>query len=170
MITIERQDDCWRKVCRGIKKCVLDSICCGHLGKANTQFLNSSCPLLKPEDVQEHDFDFGIFLDALHSRVAEKRNFWSKLSYCFWWGLRNLRSVVLLSVFSLILTNHLITFSQLNRFFCLMYLSSLGQDLKTSNSVWEILFAVFICIVGLILFSLLIGNMQVRITILTFKS
>ncbi|PHT52488.1 Cyclic nucleotide-gated ion channel 1 [Capsicum baccatum] len=39
--------------------------------------------------------------------------------------------------------------------------SSLGQDLKTSNFVWEILFAIFICIVGLILFSLLIGNMQV---------
>ncbi|KAK4339384.1 hypothetical protein RND71_040846 [Anisodus tanguticus] len=42
----------------------------------------------------------------------------------------------------------------------LIYLSSLGQDLKTSNYVWEILFAVLICIVGLILFSLLIGNMQ----------
>ncbi|KAM3340525.1 hypothetical protein P3S68_028159 [Capsicum galapagoense] len=39
-------------------------------------------------------------------------------------------------------------------------LCSLGQDLKTSNFVWEILFAIFICIVGLILFSLLIGNMQ----------
>ncbi|KAK4738905.1 hypothetical protein R3W88_002602 [Solanum pinnatisectum] len=137
LITIERQDDCWSHVCKGITNCVLDSICCGHLGKANTQFLNSSCPLLKPEDVQEHDFDFGIFLDALHSRVAEKRNFWSKLSYCFWWGLRNL--------------------------------SSLGQDLKTSNSVWEILFAIFICIVGLILFALLIGNMQEYLQSITVR-
>ncbi|KAM3338161.1 hypothetical protein P3S68_031378 [Capsicum galapagoense] len=38
--------------------------------------------------------------------------------------------------------------------------SSLGQNLKTSNFVWEIFFAILICIVGLILFSLLIGNMQ----------
>ncbi|KAH1073743.1 hypothetical protein J1N35_026071 [Gossypium stocksii] len=39
-------------------------------------------------------------------------------------------------------------------------LSSLGQNLKTSTYVWEILFAIAIAIGGLILFSLLIGNMQ----------
>ncbi|XP_004306680.1 PREDICTED: cyclic nucleotide-gated ion channel 1-like [Fragaria vesca subsp. vesca] len=39
-------------------------------------------------------------------------------------------------------------------------LSSLGQNLKTSTYVWEILFAVFISIFGLVLFALLIGNMQ----------
>lgn len=42
-----------------------------------------------------------------------------------------------------------------------LYFSSLGQNLKTSTFVGEILFAVFISIIGLILFSLLIGNMQV---------
>ncbi|MCD7471264.1 Cyclic nucleotide-gated ion channel 1 [Datura stramonium] len=137
LITVERQDDCWSEVCKGIKNCVLDNLCCGHQGIANAQFLNSSCPLLKPEAVKENDFDFGIFLDALQSRVAEKRNFWSKLFYCFWWGLRNL--------------------------------SSLGQDLKTSNFVGEILFAIFICIVGLILFSLLIGNMQEYLQSITVR-
>lgn len=49
-------------------------------------------------------------------------------------------------------------------FFCfwwgLQNLSSLGQNLKTSTYVWEICFAVFIAISGLVLFSLLIGNMQ----------
>ncbi|KAI6697823.1 hypothetical protein NL676_017942 [Syzygium grande] len=49
-------------------------------------------------------------------------------------------------------------------FFCfwwgLQNLSSLGQNLKTSVFVWEICFAVFIAIAGLVLFSLLIGNMQ----------
>ncbi|CAL2242001.1 unnamed protein product [Prunus armeniaca] len=39
-------------------------------------------------------------------------------------------------------------------------LSSFGQNLKTSTFVWEIVFAVFISIFGLVLFSLLIGNMQ----------
>ncbi|KAK1558363.1 hypothetical protein Q3G72_001484 [Acer saccharum] len=38
--------------------------------------------------------------------------------------------------------------------------SSLGQDLKTSTFVGEIVFAVFISIAGLVLFALLIGNMQ----------
>lgn len=49
-------------------------------------------------------------------------------------------------------------------FYCFWWglrnLSSLGQNLKTSTYVWEICFAVFISIFGLVLFSLLIGNMQ----------
>ncbi|KAM3282497.1 hypothetical protein P3S67_026142 [Capsicum chacoense] len=130
LFTVERQYDCWFKVCNGIKNCV-DSLWCGHQGEAYSQFLNSSCPLLKPESVKENDFEFGIFLDVLQSRVAEKRNFWSKLLYCFWWGLRNF--------------------------------SSLGQGLKTSNSEWEILLAILICIYGLFLFTSLIGNMQLNI-------
>ncbi|CAH8381054.1 unnamed protein product [Eruca vesicaria subsp. sativa] len=51
-------------------------------------------------------------------------------------------------------------------FYCfwwgLQNLSSLGQNLKTSKYIWEICFAVFISISGLVLFSFLIGNMQVR--------
>ncbi|KAK9147285.1 hypothetical protein Scep_006042 [Stephania cephalantha] len=39
-------------------------------------------------------------------------------------------------------------------------LSSLGQNLETSTYVWEICFAVVISISGLVLFALLIGNMQ----------
>lgn len=39
--------------------------------------------------------------------------------------------------------------------------SSLGQALSTSTYVGEIIFAVIIAILGLVLFGLLIGNMQV---------
>ncbi|KAF5200639.1 Cyclic nucleotide-gated ion channel [Thalictrum thalictroides] len=49
-------------------------------------------------------------------------------------------------------------------FYCLWWglrsLSSLGQNLATSTYVGEIVFAVSISIFGLVLFSLLIGNMQ----------
>ncbi|XP_008788856.1 cyclic nucleotide-gated ion channel 1 isoform X1 [Phoenix dactylifera] len=49
-------------------------------------------------------------------------------------------------------------------FYCfwwgLQNLSSLGQNLETSTYTWEILFAVFVSISGLVLFALLIGNMQ----------
>ncbi|CAN6569585.1 unnamed protein product [Malus baccata var. baccata] len=49
-------------------------------------------------------------------------------------------------------------------FYCFWWglrnLSSLGQNLATSTYVWEICFAVFISIAGLVLFSFLIGNMQ----------
>lgn len=41
------------------------------------------------------------------------------------------------------------------------FCSSLGQGLFTSTYVGEIIFAIIIAIVGLVLFALLIGNMQV---------
>ncbi|KAK8949221.1 hypothetical protein KSP39_PZI006154 [Platanthera zijinensis] len=37
---------------------------------------------------------------------------------------------------------------------------SLGQNLSTSTYAWEVLYAVFISVSGLVLFALLIGNMQ----------
>ncbi|KAE8721895.1 putative cyclic nucleotide-gated ion channel 14 [Hibiscus syriacus] len=49
-------------------------------------------------------------------------------------------------------------------FYCLWWglrnLSSLGQGLFTSTSVGEIIFVIIIAILGLVLFALLIGNMQ----------
>lgn len=39
--------------------------------------------------------------------------------------------------------------------------SALGQNLKTSAFEGEIIFAIVICVSGLVLFALLIGNMQV---------
>lgn len=43
----------------------------------------------------------------------------------------------------------------------LFFHSSLGQNLKTSTFIGENIFAVGIAIFGLVLFALLIGNMQV---------
>uniref|UniRef100_A0A7N0UAH1 Cyclic nucleotide-binding domain-containing protein n=1 Tax=Kalanchoe fedtschenkoi TaxID=63787 RepID=A0A7N0UAH1_KALFE len=58
-------------------------------------------------------------------------------------------------------------------FFCfwwgLQNLSSLGQNLKTSTYVWEVCFAVFISISGLVLFSSLIGNMQTYLQSTTLR-
>ncbi|KAI4382315.1 hypothetical protein MLD38_008294 [Melastoma candidum] len=49
-------------------------------------------------------------------------------------------------------------------FYCLWWglknLSSLGQGLSTSTHISEIIFAIIIAILGLVLFALLIGNMQ----------
>jgi hypothetical protein len=45
---------------------------------------------------------------------------------------------------------------------CYNQCSSLGQNLKTSTYAWENLFAVFVSISGLVLFALLIGNVQVN--------
>lgn len=48
--------------------------------------------------------------------------------------------------------------------------SSVGQNLATSTYVGEIIFAIIIATLGLVLFALLIGNMQVSISHNAFES
>ncbi|KAI5329673.1 hypothetical protein L3X38_029070 [Prunus dulcis] len=52
----------------------------------------------------------------------------------------------------------------------LLNLSSFGQNLETSTYAWENLFAVFISIVGLLLFLYLIGNLQTYMQLSTTTS
>jgi hypothetical protein len=146
--------------------CNKADIYCNDRGgfKSILNFLNGSCPILEED---KNKFDFGIFLDALQSGVVESRDFTDKLFYCFWWGLKNLRyaSFILFSILYNFTISHCLIFC--NCLFILfwefgcLYCSSLGQNLATSTDFWEINFAVFISIAGLVLFSFLIGNMQV---------
>ncbi|KAL6629581.1 hypothetical protein ACP70R_029346 [Stipagrostis hirtigluma subsp. patula] len=101
ILSIQREDACWRRACRS-HGCDLRSLYCEN-----------------PK--------FGIFQPALKN-VSQSTSFFEKLFYCFWWGLQNL--------------------------------SSLGQNLKTSTDTSENLFAVFVSTSGLVLFALLIGNVQ----------
>ncbi|CAK7348728.1 unnamed protein product [Dovyalis caffra] len=130
LFSIEREDTCWRDVCKDHEGCDANHWYCGkHRQENYTIFLTQSCPFIQPDQIQNSTvFNFGIFIDALDSGVVESTYFGRKFFYCFWWGLRNL--------------------------------SSLGQNLKTSTFTGEILFAIFISIAGLVLFALLIGNMQ----------
>nr|VDD62215.1 unnamed protein product [Brassica oleracea] len=128
---IEKKDTCWHEACAKISECNLTNYLCarGGTGGDNSRFLNTSCPLIDPEQIINSTvFNFGMYIDALKSGVVESRNFPRKLLYCFWWGLRNL--------------------------------SALGQNLETSNSEGEILFAIIICVSGVLLFAVLIGNVQ----------
>ncbi|XP_039124520.1 cyclic nucleotide-gated ion channel 1-like [Dioscorea cayenensis subsp. rotundata] len=122
LFSIERMYTCWRQECLA-NKCHTSSLYCYGKNNGGNTFILNNCST----DEKNKLFDFGIFRPAL-TNVVGPRDFFPKLFYCFWWGLRNL--------------------------------SSLGQNLNTSTYTWEILFAVFISISGLVLFSLLIGNMQ----------
>ncbi|KAK3029376.1 hypothetical protein RJ639_037899, partial [Escallonia herrerae] len=57
--------------------------------------------------------------------------------------------------------------------FCLWFglqnLSTLGQGLETSTSIQEVLFSIAVALFGLILFALLIGNMQTYLQSLTIR-
>ncbi|CAH2057736.1 unnamed protein product [Thlaspi arvense] len=126
---IERKDKCWREACANTSGCNLKDLYCARGARDNSRFLNTSCPLIDPDQITNSTvFNFGMYIDALKSRVVESRDFPRKFFYCFWWGLRNL--------------------------------SALGQNLVTSNSVGEMIFAIIICVSGVLLFAVLIGNVQ----------
>ncbi|XP_076937000.1 putative cyclic nucleotide-gated ion channel 10 [Bidens hawaiensis] len=125
---IETEIRCWNIACKR-HNCHSKYLYCGERRVGDYGFLNASCPLLERNDIKNStDFDFGIFLDALQTRVLETRDIWQKVLYCSLWGLQNL--------------------------------SSLGQGLKASTFYGEVLFAYFVAVIGLVLFTLLIGNMQ----------
>ncbi|XP_023640854.1 probable cyclic nucleotide-gated ion channel 12 isoform X2 [Capsella rubella] len=129
---IEKKIECWSEACATTSGCDLTSLFCARGGgRDNSRFLNTSCPLIEPDQITNSTvFNFGMYIDALKSGVVdvEPGDFPRKFFYCFWWGLRNI--------------------------------SALGQNLETSNFVGEIFFAIIICVSGLLLFAVLIGNVQ----------
>ncbi|GAB4854023.1 Probable cyclic nucleotide-gated ion channel 14 [Ancistrocladus abbreviatus] len=58
-------------------------------------------------------------------------------------------------------------------FYCLWWglqnLSSYGQNLSTTTFIWETSFCILICILGLVLFAHLIGNMQTYLQSITLR-
>ncbi|MED6161667.1 Protein CNGC15a [Stylosanthes scabra] len=137
LLSIERQDECWKKACSlQYPKCKYHYLECQSIRDPNrTSWLKSS-NISGLCDQNSDFFQFGIFADALSLEVTASE-FFSKYYYCLWWGLRNL--------------------------------SSLGQNLLTSTQVTEINFAVIVAILGLVLFALLIGNMQTYLQSTTMR-
>ncbi|KAG6786859.1 hypothetical protein POTOM_008476 [Populus tomentosa] len=92
LFSIEREDACWREVCKDRSVCDSTYWYCGNHRRENYTFLTESCPFIQPDQIQNSSvFNFGIFTDALDSGVVESTYFPRKFFYCFWWGLRNLR-------------------------------------------------------------------------------
>lgn len=126
LLSIQRQDSCWRQQCRSNPTCDLAYLYCGDYdNNVKNTFLTTIC--LPSNQSNLPDPYFGIYAPAIKN-VSQSKSFFAKLFFCVWWGLQNL--------------------------------SSLGQNLKTSTYAWENLFAVFVSISGLVLFALLIGNVQ----------
>ncbi|GFP84243.1 putative cyclic nucleotide-gated ion channel 15 [Phtheirospermum japonicum] len=128
LLSIERQEACWRHACKlESSSCLYKYFDCRRVADIgrNAWFLSSNVTnRCNPENDL---YPFGIYGDAVTSDVTSEK-FFNKYFYCLWWGLKNL--------------------------------SSLGQNLATSTYVGEITFAIIIAVLGLVLFALLIGNMQ----------
>ncbi|KAM7477141.1 hypothetical protein LguiB_024384 [Lonicera macranthoides] len=144
LLSVERNDTCWKKACKASGKCDKNFLYCGHQymegyndwSRISDSVLNSAC-FVSSDDDRNGPFDFGIFKQALSSGIVSSKDFLSKYCYCLWWGLQNL--------------------------------STLGQGLETSTYPGESIFSIGLAILGLILFALLIGNMQTYLQSLTIR-
>ncbi|KAK6126954.1 hypothetical protein DH2020_039306 [Rehmannia glutinosa] len=125
--------------------------------RACKRVLSLACPV---DDDNNPPFDFGIFRQALESGIVSSKTFLSKYCYCLWWGLQNLRSDKPCAVTIAVV-----------KWFGIRSVKActLGQGLQTSTYPGESIFSIALAIFGLILFALLIGNMQTYLQSLTIR-
>ncbi|XP_044505270.1 protein CNGC15c-like isoform X2 [Mangifera indica] len=137
LLSIERQEACWRSVCNAEKpSCQYKYFDCHRVEDAGRDSWFRSNNITNLCDPNTSSYQFGIYADAATFDVATA-SFFNKHFYCLWWGLKNL--------------------------------SSLGQNLATGTYVGEIIFAIIIATLGLVLFALLIGNMQTYLQSITVR-
>ncbi|XVE91207.1 hypothetical protein DITRI_Ditri20bG0135800 [Diplodiscus trichospermus] len=142
LLAVERKDTCWRKACIGSGKCKIDFLYCGnkHMqGFADWRRVSQNV-LGSKCGIKEHGLS--AFNYGIYTQAVESRTVSSNIFF---------------SKFCYCL------------WWGLQNLSTLGQGLQTSTYPGEILFSIAIAIFGLILFALLIGNMQTYLQSLTVR-
>lgn len=95
LLAVERNDTCWREACIKTGRCKIDYLYCDnkHMEgfpqwqKISGDVLNSHCSVVEDDS----SFNYGIYTQAISSRIVESRAFFSKFFYCLWWGVQNLR-------------------------------------------------------------------------------
>ncbi|KAI5070246.1 hypothetical protein GOP47_0014589 [Adiantum capillus-veneris] len=88
LLAVEREDACWREVCKdpGCDVRYLDCKVRRSEGyQLNTTDLQASCTT--------SNFDFGIYKGALDNGIISTSKFVDKYVYCLWFGLRNLSTL-----------------------------------------------------------------------------
>ncbi|KAI7737884.1 hypothetical protein M8C21_032148 [Ambrosia artemisiifolia] len=141
LFSIDRADDCLRAACNHNMNCKIKDLYCGEKRDQliDYSFLNTTCTPLQPDQIQTSSSDFDF------------------------------------GIFLDAFQSHVVETKDFPQKFLYCFwwglrnLSSLGQNLKTSTYVWEILFALFISILGLVLFSFLLGNMQKYLQSMTVR-
>lgn len=114
LLAVERNDFCWQKACSGNGYNKNFLYCGNQYMEGYSAWQNRSKDILTSQCSVDNDnspFDYGIFKQALSSRIVSSKKFFSKYCYCLWWGLQNLRYSVL---FSFGHFNHVLKLLKLN--------------------------------------------------------
>ncbi|KAG5566695.1 hypothetical protein RHGRI_002301 [Rhododendron griersonianum] len=131
LLTIERQEACWRSVCDSIENqtCVYGFFDCSTVNdtdRANWFSITNTSTLCNPIPTNSY-YEYGIYLYGLQNN-AQSEVFVKKYFFCFYWALQSLTSI--------------------------------GNNLATTDYVGENIFVNLVAILGLVLLSALVGNMQ----------
>ncbi|KAH9310210.1 hypothetical protein KI387_038121, partial [Taxus chinensis] len=142
ILAVEREDGCWRKACRIEKNCKLEYLYCGN---------------------QESD-GFRIWNEISKGVLDSRCPVTGADDVPFNFG-----------IYTPALSTRIVASRKFveKYFYCLWWglqnLSTLGQGLQTSKYIGEVIFSIVLAILGLILFALLIGNMQTYLQSLTIR-
>ncbi|XP_023761868.1 probable cyclic nucleotide-gated ion channel 5 [Lactuca sativa] len=141
LLAVERKSACWAQACRDESKCEIEYLYCGH---DETEGYKAWLQVAKAT-LDEHCVEsesYGEFDYGIYLQAVQSQVDSSEhfpSKYCY----------------------------------CLWWglrnLSTLGQGLETSTYAKEIIFSIIIAISGLILFALLIGNMQTYLQSLSVR-
>ncbi|KAL5171629.1 putative cyclic nucleotide-gated ion channel 13 [Glycine soja] len=95
LFSVESRLRCWRRQLKTTMIFHESYLSCGRNNPIVLSLLKYSCPYTDPESIENlATFNFGMFVEALKSRVVESTtDFTHKFFYCFWWGLRSVSSV-----------------------------------------------------------------------------
>ncbi|KAK8515391.1 hypothetical protein V6N12_075434 [Hibiscus sabdariffa] len=144
-VAVERNDTCWQKACEdiGSSNCTKTFLYCGHQhGEGYSKW----------SDIRDKVLNDGCPTDEDNSDPP------------FDFG-----------IFTQALSSGIVSSTKFFSKYCyclwwgLQNLSTLGQGLKTSTYPGEVIFSIALAIFGLILFALLIGNMQTYLQSLTIR-
>lgn len=95
LLALERNDTCWQRICKKQDGCNTSFLYCGNQNSPNyNNWSGSGMSVLLANCTAEGEdppFDYGIFKNALLSRIVSSKKFITKYCYCLWWGLQNLR-------------------------------------------------------------------------------
>lgn len=91
LLSIERQEDCWRRVCETERSsCNHRFFDCRRVFDPDRTVWFQSSNVTNLCSPSSKFYEFGIYGDSLISEVT-KSPFFNKYFYCLWWGLKNLR-------------------------------------------------------------------------------
>lgn len=108
LMSVDRIFTCWKLQCRHERndiKCRTIYLDCATTGRDRDVWY-SKTQVFKKCDGKHGNFNFGMFAPASHDQVASA-NFIEKYFYCLWFGLKNLRLVLLCSCRLLYIILHL---------------------------------------------------------------